>query len=222
MPVLMPDFRTVRNDDFEEFYKETKNPIFVWFIVWHNIKMKKCIPEFALNYLEEVSRKILDSDKNCSEKNFYRFIFNQLGFRNRKDLQYIDNWSREERIFGLLDSYMKNNNVSQNAALDALKLTAQGSQDFNLIRKKKAFQKAKKRRRIIYKKSDSKIEKSLPVELLCAQKTFTASLLSPFYEPYGKRHHLCGECPERFSAGCQLTQSQRWDKLQEILKKQYC
>lgn len=144
MPVLMPDFRTVRNDDFEEFYKETKNPIFVWFIVWHNIKMKKCIPEFALNYLEEVSRKILDSDKNCSEKDFYRFIFNQLGFRNRKDLQYIDNWSREERIFGLLDSYMKNNNVSQNAALDALKLTAQGSQDFNLIRKKKAFQKAKK------------------------------------------------------------------------------
>lgn len=29
MPVLMPDFRTVRNEDFEEFYKETKNPIFV-------------------------------------------------------------------------------------------------------------------------------------------------------------------------------------------------
>ena len=76
MPVLMPDFRTVKNDDFEEFYKETKNPIFVWFIIWHNIKMKKCIPEFVLNYLEEVSRKILDSDKNCSEKDFYRFIFN--------------------------------------------------------------------------------------------------------------------------------------------------
>lgn len=114
---------------------------------------------------------------------------------------------------------MKNNNVSQNAALDALKLTAQGSQDFNLIRKKKAFQKAKKRRRIIYKKSDSNIEKSLPVELLCAQKTFPASLLSPFYEPYGKTHYLCGECPERFSVDCQLTQSQRWDKLQEMLKK---
>lgn len=219
MPVLMPDFRTVKNSDFEEFYKETKNPIFVWFIVWHNIKMKKCIPEFALKYLEEVSRKILDSDKNCSEKDFYKFIFNQLGFCNRKDLQYIDKWSSEEKIFSFLDSYMKNNNVSQNAALDSLKLTAQGSQDFNLIRKKKAFQKAQKRRRIIYQKVDSEIEKTLPVELLCAKKTLAISLLSPFYTPYGKTHHLCSECPEKFTVDCRISQGQRWEKLQKMLKK---
>ena len=213
MPVFTPDMRSVKDEDFKKLFEKTNNPIFIWFIIWHNTTYKKELPEFVTQYLSKISMNILDADFVCDDKNIGAFIFKQLGFSNRKQLQEINVWNKNNRIKSKIDKYIQEYGVSQNKALDALRITEQGSQDYNLIRKKARGEKERQERMEIYKQTDKECFDALPIELQCAKKTFILKSISPEYEPYGKTYGLCHQCPERFSTDCMTTLAERLQQL---------
>lgn len=213
MPMFNPDLRMIKDYDFKRLFEKTGNPIFIWFIIWHSIEYNKELPKFALDYLYDISKKILDADLSCDNKNIGTFIFKQLGFSNRKQLQEINVWIQRNKIKSTIDYYMKEHEVSQNKALDALNITKEKSQDFHLIRKNASAKKEYQERIAMYAQGDKEKFDALPVELQCAQKTAVLTSLFPEYEPYGKTYGLCHQCPERFSADCMMTLEERFQRI---------
>lgn len=212
MPIISPDMRIIRDVDFELLFNKTKNPIYCWLIIWINTQQNKPIPKFVLEYLKEISRNILEADSECETKNIGNFLFKQLGFSSRKQLQAIDKWSKFSKINRKINSYMATHKVSQNKALDALKITTQGSLDTHLIRAKAIEEKELDERKNIYAETDKKRFENLPIELQCAQKTHLMTIGYHTEEPYGKKMQMCFQCPERFG-DCRLTLENRLLKL---------
>ncbi len=212
MSVFNSDFRMVYDYDFEQLYRETGNPIYCWFIIWNNIENSKKLPEFVLEYLNKTASNILSSDEDCKDKNIYSFVFKQLGFKNRKQLKELDEWSSRARLRAKVVSYMQEHGVSQNKALDELGITALESQYTHLIRIKADEEKKRAKRRDMYRNTDKKILEALPVELLCAVKSDV--LLDE--QPYGRLYELCSDCPERFG-DCSTTLRERYHKSFEAI-----